>query len=361
VHVVVPEGIDEPGRVSGGNRYDRQVCDGLRAAGWTVAEIALPGSWPRPDGKALDALTRSLDALPDAALVLVDGMIACAARAVLEPRSDRLRLVVLVHMLFGGDRRSGAAVAAQDEAAVLAAARVVITTSSWTRRQLLDRYPLSPTHVHVARPGSEPTSISCPGRDGGRLLCVGAVAPHKGQDVLVEALGTVSVLPWRCALVGPLDRDARFVARLQDRASALGIADRLRFPGARTGADLQQEYRDADVLLVPSRGESYGMVVTEALAAGLPVIAAAVGGIPEALGRTASGRPGLLVRAEDSSDLATALRCWLTDAALRDRLRHAALRRRQRLRDWRSTSERVAAALTAACGEPDRPRLREDR
>jgi hypothetical protein len=155
VHVVVPAGIDDPARVSGGNRYDRKVCDGLRDGGWTVAELPAPGSWPRPDAAALDGLARSLDALPAGALVVVDGLIASAARTVLVPRSGRLCLVVLVHMVFGGN-----AVAERDERAVLAAARAVVTTSAWTRRHLLDRYPLEPGRVHVARPGTETTTAS---------------------------------------------------------------------------------------------------------------------------------------------------------------------------------------------------------
>ncbi|WP_448627955.1 glycosyltransferase family 4 protein [Geodermatophilus sp. URMC 64] len=350
VHVVVPAGIDDPARVSGGNRYDRKVCDGLRDAGWTVAEIAVPGSWPRPDAASLGALGRALDVLPAGALVLVDGLIASAARALLVPRSNRLRLVVLVHMIFGGD-----AVAARDERAVLAAARAVVTTSAWTRRQLLDRYSLPPARVHVARPGTEAAPASPRPTDGGRLLCVGALAPHKGQDLLLEALAGTARLRWRCTLVGPLDRDPLFVSSLRRRAASAGITDRLRLPGPRTGAALQHEFRSADVLVVPSRTETYGMAVTEALAAGLPVIASGVGGLPEALGRTVYGVPGLLVPPEDSSALAVALARWLTDADLRRRLRRAALRRRETLPGWQATGLRIRAVLSAVHAELDRP------
>jgi glycosyltransferase involved in cell wall biosynthesis len=175
----------------------------------------------------------------------------------------------------------------------------------------------------------------------------------------VEALVGSAGLPWRCTLVGPLDRDPLFVASLQRRATAAGIGDRLRIPGPRTGAALQREYSRADVLVLPSRGETYGMVVTEALAAGLPVIATAVGGVPEALGRTASGVPGLLVPGEDPRALAAALARWLTDAPLRHRLRRAALCRRRTLPGWRETSDRIAAVLTTVGGEPGPAPVRE--
>ena len=354
VHVVVPAGFADPARVSGGNRYDQQVCAGLRQAGWAVTEIPAPGSWPRPDAAALDALDRSLDGVGDDALVLVDGLIASAAGRVLVPRSGRLRLVVLVHMVFGGD-----AVPAEEERTVLAAARAVVATSDWTRCRLLDRYRLSPDRVHVAAPGTEPAPVSRGTADGGRLLCVGTLAPHKGQDVLLAAL---SLLPhelrWHCTLVGPVDRDPPFAASLLHRAR--GSADRLRITGPLTGAALQEEYRTADLLIVPSRAETYGMVVTEALATCLPVIASRVGGVPEALGDTEHGLPGVLVPVGDAAALAAALARGLTDGGRRARLRRAARRRRETLPDWRTTSSLIDTVLTAVPAEPPALRLRRE-
>jgi glycosyltransferase involved in cell wall biosynthesis len=89
------------------------------------------------------------------------------------------------------------------------------------------------------------------------------------------------------------------------------------------------------------------MVVAEALAAGLPVIATAVGGVGEAMGGTPSGPPGLVVPREDPTALARALRCWLTDPPLRTRLRAAARQRRTTLPRWQGTGDRIAAVLLA--------------
>ena len=94
----------------------------------------------------------------------------------------------------------------------------------------------------------------------------------------------------------------------------------MRFAGPRTGADLERSYAAADLLVLASRAETYGMVVTEALARGLPVVAAEVGGLTEALGHGADGiRPGLLVPPDDPAALGAALRAWLGDAELRER------------------------------------------
>jgi glycosyltransferase involved in cell wall biosynthesis len=347
VHVVVPDGIDDPARPSGGNSYDRRLCGELSASGWDVRELVVAGPWPRPDAAALSGLARAADAVPDGGLVLLDGLIASAGGAVLVPESARLRLVVLVHMPFGG-----VAVAPEAECGVLAHARAVVTTSAWTRERLLERCRLPPERVHVARPGADrgEEALGTPG--GGRLLCVGAVVPHKGHDLLLDALLDVPSPPWRCTVVGPLDRDPPFVERLRQKAADSGLADRICFAGPRAGEELRRQYRAADVLVLPSRLEAYGMVVTEGLAVGLPVVAAAVGGVPEALGRTTDGPPGLLVPPDDASALREALGSWLRDAGLRERLRRAAHERRSSLEGWDATAHRVAAVLVEASGRP---------
>ena len=350
VHVVVPGGIDDPAKPSGGNAYDRRICNGLAALGWDVHEHAVDGGWPWPDADAQRALGRVIAELPDGAVVLIDGLIASTVPAVLVPHAHRLALVVLVHLPLGdGPPGHEVADARSRECAVLAAATAVVTTSGWARDLLLDRYPLRPANVAVAEPGTDAAELAPGTADGGQLLCVAAVTPHKGQDVLLAALTAVRELPWRCVLVGALDRDRDFADLLHRRAYESGIGDRIRFTGPRTGDELDLAYAAADVLVVPSLGETYGMVVTEALARGLPVIATAVGGLPHALGRTADGRrPGLLVAPGDAPALATALSNWLRDAELRSGLRMAAQERRGTLSGWPATVERVANILTGA-------------
>jgi len=290
VHVIVPDGIDDPGRPSGGNAYDRRICHGLAAIGWSVHEHPVPGSWPRPDAAARAGLTQVIARMPEGAVVLVDGLIASTVPEVLVPQADRLNLVVLVHMPLGDAlAREAAPEARTRERAVLSADVTVVTTSAWTRRWLLDEYLLRPGRVHVAQPGVDAAKLAPGTAAGGELLCVGAVTPGKGHDVLLAALGAITDLPWRCVCVGTLTRDPGFVDHLGRQARDGGMGDRIRFAGPCTGADLDAAYAAADALVLASRAETYAMVVTEALARGLPVVATAVGGLPETLGRGADG------------------------------------------------------------------------
>jgi len=319
LHVIVPEGIDDPTRPSGGNTYDLRVCDELAAFGWSVRKHV-----------AFD-LPRQLARIPDGAVVLLDGLVASPAPHVLVPEADRLRQVVLVHMPFEDER----------ERAVLEAAAAVITTSQWTRRRLEELYGLA--EVHVAEPGVDPAALAPGSGDGGALLCVAAVTRGKGHDVLLGGLATVTDLAWRCACLGSLDRAPAFADHVQRRALAGGLRDRVHFAGPRTGAALDSAYAAADVLVLASRGETYGMVITEALARGVPVLATDVGGVSEAL-----GHGGLLVPPGDPQAFGAALRRWLEDADLRDALRRAARERRETLRGWDETASEVAAVLTEA-------------
>jgi glycosyltransferase involved in cell wall biosynthesis len=350
VHVVVPEGIDDPARPSGGNTYDRRVCQGLAARGWAVHEYAVPGAWPRPGAAGHAALARAVRRIPDGAVVLLDGLIASAAPEALGPQARRLRQVVLVHMPLGHRPPDGEADTVRArEREVLAAAAAVVTTSAWTRRRLGELYALRADRVHVAEPGVDAAALAPGTGAGDALLCVAAVTPDKGHDVLLDGLATATDLSWCCACVGSLDRDPAFADGVRRRARGGGLDDRVCFPGPRTGPELDRAYAAADLLVLASHAETYGMVVTEALARGLPVLAAEVGGVPEALGHGEDGtRPGMLVPPGDAAALGAALRSWLRDAELRGRLRRAARERRASLRGWSATTSVVAGVLAEA-------------
>lgn len=355
MHVVVPEGWADPSRPSGGNEYDQRVCAGLRDRGWTVLTREVAGRWPGPDSASRAALTSALAAIPDGALVLLDGLVASAHPEVLLPEGRRVRIVVLVHLPLGcgadADGQTNAEVRTRERAVLLSAAGVV-ATSRWARDWLLTAYGLAPERLRAVTPGAQPARLASGTARGDRLLCVGAVTPAKGQDVLVAGLAEIAGLEWTCHVIGSLRGDPVFAAGLRERSREAGLGDRLVFSGPRTRTELDELYAAADLVAVPSRIETYGMVVTEALARGLPVVASDVGGVPEALGVAPSGqRPGHLVAAESPAELAAALRRWLTDAGWRDALRRAARERRDWLSDWSVTTDGLARVLSQVAAE----------
>ena len=346
VHFIVPAGIDDPARPTGGNAYDRRIAHELTAGGWTVHVHEVSGSWPRPDAQSLGTLTAAVGRIPDGALVLLDGLVASPAAEVLVSEAVRLRLVVLVHMPLGEATDGGAR---EREENVLVAAAAVLTTSAWTRQTLLELYSLPSDRVHVAEPGVDRAELASGSAAAGALLSVGAVIPGKGQDLLLDALAPLTGRRWQCSCVGSLESDPAFVERLRRRVLDARLDGRVCFPGPQANTDLARSYAAADVLVLPSRTESYGMVVVEALARGLPVVAAEVGGVPEALGHGADGtRPGLLVPPGDSVALREAIESWLEDAELRRRVRRAARERRESLAGWSTTTSVVADVLGRA-------------
>jgi glycosyltransferase involved in cell wall biosynthesis len=345
LHIVVPEGINDATRPSGGNNYDRKMIDALRTQGFSVVETAIAGLWPMPVEAALNALAAALAEVADGGVVLIDGLIASASGDVLILHSHRLRLVILMHMPLGSQSGSNVSVHAAEQVA-LAAASAVIATSNWTRNWLIDHYEIAPESVHVAEPGVEPSEITSLSSHGGRFICVAAVVPHKGQDVLVEALARLTEHDWICRCVGNNTLDLDFVARLRRRIDETDLAARIQLVGPRVGEALASSFASTDLLVAPSRSDTYGMVVTEALARGIPVIATTVGGLPTTLGNVKDrGRPGMLVPPEDPIILAAALQTWLTDQKTRRGLRELALRRRDTLNLWSDTARDVSRVI----------------
>jgi len=227
---------------------------------------------------------------------------------------------------------------------VIGTASAVLCPSRHAAARIQELYGRS--RLTIAVPGVRPAAPAA-GSSPPRLLCVGALTPTKNQLGLLAALGELADLPWTAALVGSTESSVGYAASVAGAAARLG--GRVRLTGVLSGADLEREWVAADLLVLPSRVETYGMVVAEALAHGIPAVVTAGTGAEEALGSaTEDGLPGCAVPA---AELAQHLRPWLTDPKLRARWRRAAGRRRQCQPSWEQTAAAVLAALPGG-GEP---------
>lgn len=337
VRFVVPEGIDDPQRVSGGNVYDARVRDGLAALGWRVHTVET----------APDAAAPALAEAPDGALVLVDGLVAARSAAAVEAEAPRLRLVVLAHMVAAAFPEADPDIVA-GEARALAAAGRIVATSAWTRRELVRRGIADADRIAVAPPGTDAAAPARGTSRGGAMLCLGVVAPHKGQDVLLDALASLDAgAAWTCTIAGSVEAQPAFAHRIAAKVAEAGLGERVRMPGVLAGAALDSAYRGADLVVAPSRVESYGMAVAEALRRGIPVVASDVGGIREAV---APGAAAVLVPPGDVRALGAVLEKWMADPALRARLAAAARSGRAQRPSWSETAARIAAVLEEVAG-----------
>lgn len=327
---VLPDGVDDPERVSGGNVYDRRVRDGLIARGWTVTTDQVADA---------RGVSDALAAAGPGSTVLIDGLVAGWSPASVESAAATARVIVLAHMVLAAfpdaDPR-----AIEREARALGTATRVIATSAWTASELVRRGIVDAGRVTVALPGA----VDGPPARGnaGRLLCVGAIAPHKGQDVLLEALEDLGALDWNCTVAGSRNADPVYAARIA--AAAARFDSRVRLTGVLGQAELGAAYQRSGLLVAPSRAESFGMAIADARRRGLPVVASAVGGIPE----TVAGGGAILVPPGDAAALAAALERWMTDPAMRSRLRAEAAAARARSPRWSATVDRVDGVLRAA-------------
>ncbi|MFE8031680.1 glycosyltransferase family 4 protein [Thiohalocapsa marina] len=349
---------------TGGYLYDARMVRGLQGLGWTLQVHELPGTYPLPDADDLGIFRQRLQSLPDGTLAVVDGLAGGAQPALLYAQAARLRLVALVHHPLGDETGLPAPERRrllQLEADGLRAPRGVIVTSGFSADRL-DALGVRRPRVRIVEPGvDQPPPRQGPSQvraadAGPRLLCVGSLTPRKGQDLLIEALAGLRARPWQAWLVGSRTRNPGFAAALARRLRELGLSRRIVLTGELPAVELAAHLRQADLFVLPSWYEGYGMALTEALVHGLPVISTTGGAIPHTL----PGDAGLLVPPGDIAALGQALRVFLDHP---DRRRHAAeraLAHAATLPDWPTQARRFADALTELGALNPLPRRRTE-
>ena len=342
----------DPAQRTGGYLYDHHIVEELRHAGRKVRVLGLSGRFPLADSGAARAMDAALSERPDGAAVVIDGLALGAVPDAVARHAARLDLSALVHHPLADETGLDPALQRQlldSERRALALCRRIIVTSAFTARRL-QALGLSERTPAVVEPGVATAALAPvanarlneqPEPAEEQLLCVASLTPRKGQDVLLAALAGLEASNWRCRLSGSDQRDPAFAARLAAQLQALALGGRLELTGERDPLSLEADYAWATVCVLPSHYEGYGMVVSEALARGLPVISTTGG----ALADTLPDGAGLKVAPNDVGQLRAALERWLSEPQLRRDLTRAAVGLRAQLPSWADSARLFAAAL----------------
>ncbi|MEZ5288256.1 MAG: glycosyltransferase family 4 protein [Vicinamibacterales bacterium] len=336
--------------LTGGSVYNRRMAEALRRLAWRVDVVELDGTFPEPDDAARAAADAAFAALPDGSLVLADGLALSALPDVVSTHGGRLRVVALVHLPVaaapGLDAAAAARLAEAERRALAGVSAIVVTGPG--ALPLLRPYGIQAADVAMVEPGVDPAPPAGGSTDGDvHLLTVATVNAGKGHDVLLDALARIELErggaapPWRLTCVGSLTRDADTARRVQEQSRRLGLQARVTFTGELRDAALDRAWHAADVFVLASRRETYGMAVAEAVARALPVVGTDTGAIPLLV----AGGAGLVVPPGDVAALAGALARVVTDASCRARLRSAAATIARGLPTWDEAAARMASVL----------------
>jgi glycosyltransferase involved in cell wall biosynthesis len=329
---------------TGGYAYDRRIIAELPICGWQARVLDLGDGFPRPAARAHAAACARLTALPAGPPVVVDGLAFGVLPDAAQAMERTHRVVALVHhplALESGLSAQDAETFRTSERRVLALSRHVVATSQATARVLEADYGVARERISVVEPGTDRgTAVRKTGETGTvALLAVGAVVPRKGYDLLIAALAQLKHLPWRLTIAGDRTRDAQTTREVEAAIDRFGVADRIEMPGSVSDERLSSLYTGADLFVLPSRFEGYGMAYAEALAHGLPVVATNTGAIPDTVWADA----GVLVPPDNVQALTAALARLIEQPAERARLATAA--RAARFPSWREQAAKFAQVL----------------
>lgn len=338
-----------PAQRTGGYTYVRRIVSALRDMGQSVNLVGLEGRFPEADVVATQAMGNTLQGLPENSIVILDGLAMGGLPDTLAKHAGRLHPVALVHHPLadetGLEEVTRERLFASEKAALRHVAGV-ITTSRFTVRALA-RYDVAASRTQAVEPGVDrfpeaPVLAATELHRPVQLLSVGTLSPRKAQDQLVSALAALRELPWQCTLVGSPDRAPDYVRDLQSQIEQLNLEERIVLAGEMDDEEVARVFDSADIFILPSLYEGYGMVIDEALARGLPVICSDGG----ALAQTAD-RPGIQQYPTGQvAELVSYLQAWIADRDSLLQARKQARASRSQLTSWQQAGATFKTAVS---------------
>lgn len=346
---VYPGDLNAP---TGGYAYDRRIIAGLQSLGWQIQCIALGEGYPFPSPIQLEQAIDKLRGLAKGVPMVVDGLALGALPTLAAEIATRHPLIALIHHPLASEfglSEAQIALLQQSETQALCHACKVITNSPATARGLQLHYGVDRDRIDVVLPGTDRVSPTESKKQSTvdaskevRLLSVASIIPRKGFHYLIAALAPLADLPWTLSIAGDTSRNSEAYAQLLADIHRFKLDGRVQVLGAVTDSALEILYSQADVFVLASLFEGYGMVYAEAMAYGLPIIATTGGAIPD----TVPVQAGLLVTPGDTAALTCALKNVITDAAYRTRLANGALQAAAQLPSWNDAIQQFASAVS---------------
>jgi glycosyltransferase involved in cell wall biosynthesis len=335
----IPGDIDLP---TGGYAYDRRILALLPELGVDIEHMPLPRSFPRPSGMDLCTTAQALVAPSKDTVLLIDGL-AYGAFSAATVAAITHKVIALVHHPLAFETGIGperAAVLLASETAALARADHIIVTSRMTAVILQADLAVPANKITVAEPGTDPAPRATGSDNPFHILAVGSIVPRKGYTVLVEALAGLKDQDWQLTIAGAT-RDTGELALVEAAIAAHELAERITIARAVDDATLSSLYANADLFVMPSLFEGYGMVLAEAMARGLPIVCTTGGAAAE----TVPDGAAIKVPPGDAAALATGLRRAIGNQQARQALADAAWTAGQKLPSWNDTARVIATVI----------------
>lgn len=339
IFFVIPGNINS---LSGGYAYNRRLIAELGQLSIDVEILQLSGRFPQPTKEDLTDIDKQFSALPNDSIVLVDGLAFGVMGDIAERHNHRLNIIALCHhplALETGLSPEKQTFYHTTEKRALNAATAILVTSGATAITLQNSFHIDASKIYIAPPGTDTQHYAqCKG-DPPILLTVASLTFRKGHDILIDALAKIPHIPWQAHFVGSMEFDPEWATYLQQKVINYGFTKRILFLGGI--ADTKHEYQQADLFVLPSHYEGYGMAFAEALAFGLPIVATQVDSISSLVPKAA----GVLVPPNNSHELATTLNHLLSDPIKRKRLQAGAQHAASTLPSWRDCAQIVAELI----------------
>lgn len=327
--------------ISGGLRYNSSLRDALAQLG--VESVTCCIAPERFHAEQVDTAVAQYN--PTA--IIIDGLLGSSHPEVFaEARQLRVLLIHLSAAAAAEAEGISDPQIARDEQVAIDTADAVLTVSQWSAEQLRRRYRRS--QIYVAEPGApEPRHhFQRTGAERGKpitFVCVAALNPLKNHRLIFEALEPLQAMPWQLVLAGPggeTEYGRQLIAEAQRR-----LPGHVTYCGALSSEQVEDLWDHADALVLPSLIETYGMVVTEACAAGVPAFISANTGAAEA-----AADAGVAVDPHDPHQWRRALEQFLCDAVWRDRMAQAAQWRGHQLPSWQVAASTVTDLIADSLG-----------